>query len=83
MKVVDKHGSWFTNFSQFRMHDPMSDTYFESGEPTKATNTTWRENNKLTVKATDDEGMLVDDPDPVAGVVGVAEPAVELTKAKK
>lgn len=80
MKVVDKHGSWFTNFSQFRMHDPMSDTYFEPGEPTKATNTAWRQANKLTVKATDDEGTPIDDPDPVAAVV---DETIEAKPVKK
>lgn len=74
MKVADKHGSWFTNFSQFRMHDPMSDTYFESGEPTKATPTAWLDTNKEVVKPTNDEG-LPDDGSPSLEEAAEAEAA--------
>lgn len=60
MKVADKRGEWFTNTTQFRMHDPMSDTYFESGEPTKATPTKWLDAQHETIKRTDDDGVPID-----------------------
>lgn len=75
MKIVDKHGVWMTNFGQFRMHDPSSDTYFEPGESVKATDTAWRQLNKAVVKLTDEEGALVDDPDLVAEVAETAAEA--------
>ena len=73
MKMADKHGNWYTNFSQFRMHDPMSDTYFEPGEPTKATPTKWLEKQHAVIKPTTDDGVPIED----------AETAAEPAKAKK
>lgn len=59
MKVADKRGKWFTNTTQFRMHDPMSDTYFESGEPTKATVTDWLAAQSATIPHTDEDGVPI------------------------
>jgi len=41
IKVADPHGQWYLNTGLFRMHDPLTDTYFEPGIPTKATKSTW------------------------------------------
>ncbi len=70
MRIADKRGQWFTNFSQYRMHDPMSDTLFESGETVKATPTAWLTDQKAIIKPTDEEGNLVDG----AAVAVEAEP---------
>lgn len=77
MKRVDKRGSWMINTSQFRMHDPISDTYFESGEQVQATDTSWRQANKAIIKLTDDEGNLIDDPDLVVEQPAEAEQLAE------
>lgn len=86
MKVADKRGVWMTNVSQFRMHDPMTNTFFEQGEPTKAADSQWRQANKAVVPLTDEDGVPVDDPDlitPVSEDNPPAEPAiVELNKGK-
>jgi hypothetical protein len=82
MKVVDKRGVWITNTSQFRMHDPMSDTYFEPGEPTKAENTAWRKTNFAIIKLTDDEGTQAADAAKIAaGEAPVEAPAEAVTEA--
>lgn len=39
--IADKNGKWYMNVGLFRMHDPLSNTYFEPGIPTKATETPW------------------------------------------
>lgn len=84
MKVVDKRGVWMTNTSQFRMHDPMTNTYLEIGEPTKATDSPWRQANKAIIPLTDEEGTIVDDPDVVIDLAAVeAAEAAPVDVAKK
>lgn len=77
MKVADKRGKWFTNTTNFRMHDPMSDTYFESGEPTKATPTAWLEAQSATIPHTDEDGVVIE-----AGAAPAAEPEDEYAGIK-
>lgn len=79
MKIVDKEGKWFVNTSQFPMVDGENGTRFESGEPTKATETNWVKAQAVLNPFTPEPG---DDPSEVKAQGDNKAPAKDAEKTK-